>query len=583
MKPLRRVQPINTALEDQTVSLATAANNTRSHILLRVCCWCVALASGAAQAWTTRFMMNADGVSYLDIGDAYWRGDWHNAINSYWSPLYSWILGFFLKVVKPSMYWEYPLVHLVNFLIYVASLGCFEYFLNTFIEHRKRQDQELLRERQLGLSESSWRLLGYALFVSTSLLLISVGQPTPDMLVAAFFYVAAALVLKIEASQATRAFVVLGIVLGFAFLAKAVMFLLGFVFLATATFVAGYSHRLLRNTVIAALAFLAIASPFVAAISYQKHRLTFGETGAWNYAFYVNHVDYLASDLPALKHPLKRLSVSPPLYEFGEPVAGTFPPWYDPTYWHEGIKPYFDLRGEFEPISKASVEYAHDFFVLFLNVTMGACILLFTADNVLRCFVRSAQSWAMAIPALATLALYSLVHVESRFIGAQVTLIFLAAYSGVTFPTHRSRARAAAFTVGLVAFTLFVMVALGALVERQKMFGPVYARAAAALQQNGIGAGYRLGLIWNEGWNDRAAKGAFIPRLLGAKIVVEETNADEFWKLDEATRNTSIEKMRAAGPKAILTYGIPPQLQGGWKDLGGTGYFAHVFPVKEAE
>src|SRR6266704_6885585 len=99
----------------------------------RICCWIVALALGAAQAWTTRFTMNPDGISYLDIGDAYWRGDWHNAINAYWSPLYSWILGFFLKVLKTTAYWEYPMVHLVNFLIYAAALGCFEFFLVTVI------------------------------------------------------------------------------------------------------------------------------------------------------------------------------------------------------------------------------------------------------------------------------------------------------------------------------------------------------------------------------------------------------------------------------------------------------------------
>src|SRR5258707_7530980 len=112
---------------------------------LRIVCWAMALALGAAQAWATRFTMNPDGISYLDIGDAYWRGDWHNAINAYWSPLYSWILGFFLKVVKPSAYWEYPLVHLVNFLIYVAALGCFEFFLKTFIVDRRRHNLKLLK------------------------------------------------------------------------------------------------------------------------------------------------------------------------------------------------------------------------------------------------------------------------------------------------------------------------------------------------------------------------------------------------------------------------------------------------------
>ena len=49
--------------------------------------------------------MNADGIAYLDIGDAYFRADWANAINAVWSPLYSWILGLVNFIFKPSMQW----------------------------------------------------------------------------------------------------------------------------------------------------------------------------------------------------------------------------------------------------------------------------------------------------------------------------------------------------------------------------------------------------------------------------------------------------------------------------------------------
>src|SRR6266567_2909285 len=69
------------------------------------------------------------------------------------------ILGFFLKVLKPSAYWEYPMAHLMNFLIYVAALGCFEFFLVTFIAKRKSHDQELLNDGKMGLPESCWWLL----------------------------------------------------------------------------------------------------------------------------------------------------------------------------------------------------------------------------------------------------------------------------------------------------------------------------------------------------------------------------------------------------------------------------------------
>ena len=71
--------------------------------------------------------MNADGISYLDIGDAYFRADWVNAINPVWSPLYSWILGFANFVIRPSIQWEFPVVHLVNFIIYLMALSSFEF------------------------------------------------------------------------------------------------------------------------------------------------------------------------------------------------------------------------------------------------------------------------------------------------------------------------------------------------------------------------------------------------------------------------------------------------------------------------
>ena len=72
---------------------------------------------GLVQAWVSRFEMNPDGISYLDIGDKVWSGDWPALVNGYWSPIYGFFLGLALKVLKPSSYWEFPAVHLVNFCL----------------------------------------------------------------------------------------------------------------------------------------------------------------------------------------------------------------------------------------------------------------------------------------------------------------------------------------------------------------------------------------------------------------------------------------------------------------------------------
>src|SRR2546427_3832923 len=94
---------------------------------LKVLFWCIALALGMLHAWAAchHSTIDADMISYLDIADAYSRGDWSKAINAYWSPLYSWILGVVMSVLRPSPYWELPVVQLVNFGIYLFALICF--------------------------------------------------------------------------------------------------------------------------------------------------------------------------------------------------------------------------------------------------------------------------------------------------------------------------------------------------------------------------------------------------------------------------------------------------------------------------
>jgi len=121
----------------------TIARENRGHRRLRIAFWCGAIALGALDAWAMRNHMDSDGISYLDMGDAYWRGDWHMAVNAYWSPLYSWLLGLAMKVLKPSAYWEYAVVHLVIFVIYVAALASFEFLMRAFIDYRRRSGSGL--------------------------------------------------------------------------------------------------------------------------------------------------------------------------------------------------------------------------------------------------------------------------------------------------------------------------------------------------------------------------------------------------------------------------------------------------------
>ncbi len=106
-----------------------------SHLPLHLICSAFAIVPALVLAYADRYAMWPDGVNYLEMGDAYLRGDWNAAINGLWSPLYSWILALAMLLFKPSIYWEFPLVHVVNFVIYLVALASFQFFLHELVRY----------------------------------------------------------------------------------------------------------------------------------------------------------------------------------------------------------------------------------------------------------------------------------------------------------------------------------------------------------------------------------------------------------------------------------------------------------------
>ena len=113
------------------------ADSPRRRRMLIVALWFIALGLGGVHAWSARHAMDPDGISYLDIADAWLGGDWANVVNGYWSPLYSWLLAAGLFIFKPSAYWEATVVHLVNFVIYACALACFHFFWSGLIRYHR--------------------------------------------------------------------------------------------------------------------------------------------------------------------------------------------------------------------------------------------------------------------------------------------------------------------------------------------------------------------------------------------------------------------------------------------------------------
>ncbi len=549
-------------------------------------------ALAAGQAWIGRHAMNSDGVSYLDLSQAYLRRDWRAALNAYWSPLYSWALAAARLVAGRSGLEDFALAHVLNFGIFLAAFACFDRFLLRLIRFTRRQASDRLSAEPL----SDWALLvvGYATFLWSSFTLIDLRLVTPDLLLAAFAYLAGSLLLDVRLPE-TRwpTFAALGIALGFGYLAKAPMFLLSPCYFTMAVLLAKPGHRL-RGAGVMVLAFLVVSGPFVLALSRQKGRLTFGDSGRLNYAWFVNGVPHRHWQGDAGKngvpiHPTRRVLDSPPVYEFRTPIGGTYPFWYDPSYWYEGVRPHFELFGQLAQIARNGRLY----WAMFSNIharslmhagnvsLVASPLLLF---GLLLCLALGSRprglsirdSWFLLIPSALALVLFSMVHVESRYIAAFAVIGYLAVLAPIRLPAAAVPLLRNAMV--LLSFAACALVAVD-LWRAHAIPDPsenADSTLGQELQRMGILPGDRIASL---NYSNRGASAS--AHRMEASIVAEIYSAggtdDEalFWNSDEATRSRVLHAFADAGAVAVLAHNPPPEARD-WITAGRTGYSVHL-------
>jgi hypothetical protein len=546
---------------------------------------------GGAHTWAavSRHSMNPDGISYLDIGDAYLRADWTLAINPVWPPLYAWLLGLVNFIVKPSMQWEFPTVQIVNFFIYLAALGSFLYLwkgLRSFLQ----PDNEI---EWISFPEWLWWAIGYALFIWTSLSLIQIWAVTPDMLVAAILYLITGIIVRLRAaSHGWQMYMLLGAILGLGYLAKTFMFSMAFVYLVLSLIITRVSVKAILRTSLALGVFLLVSLPFVLTISQKVGRFTLGESGAITYLRYVGNIpfphwqgDLQRGILPT--HPSRLLLADPPVYEFGTPIGGTYPISIDPSYWYAGLEVPFSFGNQLARIVDGVIFYA-ELFLLRHGVFTACMIALLVIAIQQKAFSRSdVRNWALILPAAAGLGLYALVLVADRYIGAFILLFWGGILANIRMPDVQRNASiiktlSAIAVLGLLAvIALFNLEGINRLNPDRLAAAPAAAEnppptwpgeVAIELQLLGIQPGDPVGVI---GY----AYDSFWARLARVKIVSEmlEPDAEKFWVGDEALQADVVDAFSRSGAKAVVAEYVPGYANlEGWHQVGISNYFIYT-------
>lgn len=537
---------------------------------------------GLLQVYVCRYQMSPDAMDYLDIARQVESGHWNAVANGYWGTLQAVLLAP-LFALHPSPAAELPLAHLHSLVILIATFFAFRWFLHTCLDSQRAGDEGPDTDQ---IPEWALCVVGYGLFLWSSLEIVPVAIIGPDLLVTAFVYLAAAALLKLQPEAPLRSFLLFGVILGVGYWAKAIMFPIGLFFLLVSIMKSPNS----KKNLISVLAFAAIAAPLIAALSIPRERFTFGDSGTMNYATFVSPGGRSVNwqGLPAgsgtPRHPTRQLAGPLPIYEFNGPIPGTYPPSYDPSYWNEGHKSTFNPRTQLAVIAGHVPSVVELLLLAQPALTAGFLfLLLWDPGSFTRRFLRH---WELPAVSLAIIGLYMLVHFETRFVGAFVVLIWVSAFLALRVPSWVSSRGASENTsrqiAGLAILALVAVMILSLASDQARKYingcGESARGDVTVAQQIGLSPGTPVAVVGSGNY-------AYWAHLAQLRIVADIMQPDElaFWRLPADKRQllyanfrnrTGAQWLIAQPPTVLLD-----SLDTGWREIGTTAYYR--YPLQE--
>jgi hypothetical protein len=426
-------------------------------------------------------------------------------------------------------------------------------------------------------------VFAYLLFAWTHLALIDLSNLTPDLVVMSSVIAAAIMLFRLlQEKNALGAAAGLGAVLAFGYLTKAIMFVAAPFFILAAMFCARTFGKGIKHSIVAGIAFVMLASPYIFLLSRQQGHLTYSESGRLAYSWMVNettpwfHWQGREAGSGTPEHPTRQLSEKPDVFEFGDRL-GTYPPWFDPSYWNKGLQVHIDLKKQLKAINKGLIEC----YSIFLGQAASIVFLILFAVGLRRADLRDnpglLRVWPLLIPALAVGGSYVLVLVLDRYVAPFALVAYLALLINSWPAVSRLLPRRALLAIAACGLIPIVCSICGQTIKAnlfRRAEEMEQRRVAIALQQLGLKPGDRIALL-GRGCNARFA------RLGRFKIIAEALRQDgeiPLWAQRPEFEMQAVEALKKTEPKAIVR-DIPAKFESSlnWKVIPNT-QFAALLP-----
>jgi hypothetical protein len=550
---------------------------------------------GIGYANYDNYQIDGDAVSFMDISDTLLNGNFFLAANGYWNPAYAAALALGKMIAKPSLWAELQTYYYVNLFIFGAAIASCIYFVFSLLPLRDR-----IFKQQGGTPALSAPLLVLAslsfLFFSFQREL-SLARVRSDSLLLCFFLLTMAFLMRLAGTGRFRYYPLIGFGLGCAYLTKSYAFLPATIILVGLFIYAlfrknGSRNRTLVGTVVAVAIFLALSGAYIAAISHQRERLTTGDSARLNYSFFIDqtqrwhewHHGTLGRATGTFKNPEQVLVDTPPVYSYAQHLNGTYPLWFDPAFWTDGLQPQFSLSGHLNRLVRCSellIRFLIDHLepLLFILVLSAAGCRLIRLKEITKPFLL-----IFALSAV-MMGIYFLIDIQDRYITFMFLLIIVPTLALFRQPADDNRV--AVTVVTLLIAGLAIANSARDLAHKRRTesvaghSGGAYDEsiysAARGLIELGIAPGDKLACMGDVAcYVDH-----YWARLAGAQISSEvevPNNADPaiFWtalsntgEVLQALRNQNAKVLVAVFPNGISA-------GGGWQHIGTGHFYAYI-------
>jgi hypothetical protein len=539
--------------------------------------WIVGIVAAGTLTYTTRHFINGDAINYIEMGEAFHQSNVRDFVNLTASPGYAVLLGLTQGLLNTNSWTEIPLLKGVNFVLVLIGMWACDFLLSSL-----KKSYSDWSDKGIFLPWFMIMALAYAMFLFCALVWISPKLVAPDMATFSTTLVSMAVILRVrENPESYRPYFLLGILLGTAYLFKTFFFSFSLICLAVAAVACGSIKRAIPRIALSLVSMLLVSSLWIIPLSMKLGTLSYGETGPLNYAIYVKaegkgrYCPVVLDDDPEVL-----------LYKTDFVEKCTRPATFDPSYWKVGMKPVFDLRMHLSLVFEHALQICSDKPWLFLAVLLWIAWNIGVGGFRFRGLSAFVIPLYLAVPSLVGILMYSMIHVEMRYIAPFIFLVFLSVVLGLRYDeaNHSSIKNGIIGAFGMLAVIL-VLLALSVIDQsiRGLISGgskPTYKEAYSELfavkdylQNQGLQPGDQVAVI--------GYPPIYWARISGVKISAEIPNEKEMISVTVENRKKALATLRPIGVNAVLAKGkeFAGLIAEGWKLIPGTRDF-YAFTLK---